>query len=162
MIEYRECSVKASTSRTIEKDGFTVFYCPDHLNIHSGPRDKLVKKTLEKLQKKLLSSVNQAIVNDIILFLENISFENNVLIIHNLQDKLINEVNGYIEQFNFISNSIQTSNNTISLNFNNKIVLNAKIVQPYLDPLLDRIRELDVNKRINVESIRKKIKKLLR
>lgn len=51
MIEYRECSVKASTSRTIEKDGFTVFYCPDHLNIHSGPRDKLVKKTLEKLPK---------------------------------------------------------------------------------------------------------------
>ena len=51
IIEYKECSVKASTSRTIEKDGFTVFYCADHLNIHSGPREKLIHKTLEKLPK---------------------------------------------------------------------------------------------------------------
>lgn len=51
MIEFRECSVKASTNRTIEKDGFTVFHCDDHLNIHSGPRDKLINKTLGKLPK---------------------------------------------------------------------------------------------------------------
>jgi len=116
----------------------------------------------EKLQKMLLSSVNQAIVNDIILFLENISFENNVLIIHNLPDKLINEVNTYIEQFHFLKNYITAANNTMFLNFNNKITLNAEIVQPYVNPLLDKILEYDENKRINVESIREKIKILLR
>jgi hypothetical protein len=116
----------------------------------------------EELQKMLLSSVNQAIVNDIILFLKNIRFENNVLIIDNLPDTRINELNSYIEQFKFLGTYIQALNNTISLNFNNKIVLNAEIVQPYLDPLLDRIRELDENERINVDSIRKKINFLLR
>jgi hypothetical protein len=115
-----------------------------------------------KIEKILLSSINTAIANDILLFLRNIDFKGNVLVIRNLPDKLIDEINGYIEQFNFLKNYITTANNTISLNFNNKIVLNAAIIEPYLDPLLDRISELDENNRINVDSIRQKIKILLK
>jgi len=116
----------------------------------------------EKIQKILLSSINTAIANDILLFLRNIYFKDNVLSIRNLPDKLIDEINDYIKEFNFLGTYIRASNNTISLNFNNKIVLNAKIVQPYLDPLLDRISELDEKNRIDVESIRQKIEILLK
>lgn len=116
----------------------------------------------EKIQKILLSSINTAIANDILLFLKNIDFKGNVLSIRNLPDKLIGEVNGYIEQFNFLGTYIRASNNTISLNFNNKIILNAAIVEPYLNPLLDKISELDEKNRIDVESIRQNIKILLK
>ena len=115
----------------------------------------------EKIQKILLSSINTAIANDILLFLRNIDFKGNVLVIRNLPDKLIDEMNSYIEQFNFLGTYIRASNNTISLNFNNKIILNAAIVEPYLNPLLDKISELDEKNRIDVESIRQNIKILL-